>query len=63
MDTRSVTTYVSRESGSISYNLVAADTADVGSHFVEFKVNYDDGTILYIPTEDKIVIEVLDNLS
>lgn len=51
-------TIVSAESGSVSYDLVAEDSAKAGCMFCNFVVDYNDGTKILVPTTGHIIIDV-----
>jgi hypothetical protein len=51
-------TIVSAQSGSVSYDLVAADSAVAGTSYLQFQVDFNDGTIIKVPTE-KILMNVV----
>ena len=55
--TRSATV-VTPISGSVSYDLVADDTAQSGLHRLEWKVRFQDATVIRIPTNDFIYMLV-----
>jgi uncharacterized protein YdaL len=52
---------VSAASGSVSYNLQTDDVAKAGCHFMDFTINYVDGTILRVPTVGHIIMDVKTN--
>ena len=49
------------ESGSVSYDLVAEDSAKAGVAYMDFTINYSDGTILRVPTKGHILMDVREN--
>jgi hypothetical protein len=51
-------TVVSAQSGSVSYDLVLADSAVAGTSYLQFQIDFDDGTRLNVPTE-KILMNVV----
>lgn len=54
---RSVTV-VSASAGVVRYDFVSDDTRDVGLYRMEFKIAFNDGTIIRIPTVDWIYMNV-----
>lgn len=51
-------TVLQAASGSVQYDLVAQDTAVQGTHMLQFVVNFNDGTVLNVPT-NPILMEVI----
>jgi hypothetical protein len=52
------TTLVSATSGSVKYDLVDEDTAVNGLARLQFVVDFDDGTVLRVPTTDYIYMVI-----
>ena len=56
-------TIVSALDGTVRYNWIAADTADIGSYQAEFEVTYADASIETFPNDGYIRVEITDDIT
>ena len=56
-------TVISEAGGTVQYDWVAGDTADVGAYQAEFEVTYPDGTIETFPSAGYIRVEIIDDIA
>jgi len=56
-------TVISEAGGTVQYDWVAGDTADVGSYQVEFEVTYPTGTVETFPNNGYIRVEIISDIA
>lgn len=50
------------ESGSVSYALTNEDVANEGTIYLEWRIVFDNGSVLTVPTDNRIVLRILEDL-
>lgn len=54
---------ISEPDGTVQYDWVAEDTAEIGSYQAEFEVTYPDGTIETFPNNEYIRVQIIDDIT
>lgn len=56
-------TVISEAGGTVQYDWVAGDTADVGSYQAEFEVTYPNSTVETFPNDGYIRVEIISDIA